>query len=65
MTLDVEYKRDLGVRNDVDMPQNYYTHNDCNAAPMVRWRAHAHLFYSNWINYYVYQATPYNVNDIK
>ena len=32
---------------------------------MVRWRAHAHLFYSNWINYYVYQATPYNVNDIK
>ena len=64
-TLDAEYKRDLGVRNDVDMPQNYYTHDDCNAAPMVRWRAHAHLFYSNWINYYVYQATPYNVNDIK
>ena len=64
-TLDAEYKRDLGVRNDVDMPQNYYTHDDCNAAPIVRWRAHAHLFYSNWINYYVYQATPYNVNDIK
>jgi len=63
-TLDQEYKRDRGVRNDVDLPRNYYPHDDPSLEPMVTWRAHANLFYSNWINYYIYQETPYNINDI-
>ena len=64
-TLDKEYKRDMGKRNDVELPKNYYYHDDPNEAPLVTWRAHANLFYSNWINYYVYQETPYNIDDIQ
>ena len=64
-TLDKEYKRDMGKRDDVDLPKNYYYHDDPNEEPLVTWRAHANLFYSNWINYYVYQETPYNIEDIK
>jgi homoserine O-succinyltransferase len=64
-TLDKEYRRDKGKRNDVSMPRNYYRDNDPNKAPLVTWRAHANLFFSNWINYYVYQETPYNIEDIK
>jgi homoserine O-succinyltransferase len=63
-TLDREYRRDRDIRTDVMMPEHYYRHNDPNQPPMVTWRAHANLFYSNWINYYVYQETPYNINDI-
>ena len=64
-TLDKEYKRDVGVRDDVEMPINYYK-NDCpENGPLVTWRAHANLFYSNWINYYVYQETPYNIEEIE
>ena len=63
--LDNEYKRDLGVRDDVDMPRNYYRHDDPSQAPLVTWRAHANLFYNNWINYYVYQETPYDINQIQ
>ena len=64
-TLDKEYKRDMGKRDDVDLPKNYYYNDDPMQAPLVTWRAHANLFYSNWINYYVYQETPYNIDDIK
>ena len=64
-TLDKEYKRDMGKRDDVELPENYYFHDDPNEAPLVTWRAHANLFYSNWINYYVYQETPYNIEDIQ
>ncbi len=64
-TLDKEYRRDKDIRKDVEMPRNYYRHNNPNEGPMVTWRAHANLFYSNWINYYVYQETPYNINDIQ
>ena len=64
-TLDKEYKRDLGKRDDVDMPLNYYTDNNPELAPKVTWRAHANLFFSNWINYYVYQETPYNIDEIR
>ena len=64
-TLDNEYKRDLGVRDDVDLPRNYYRHDDPSQDPLVTWRAHANLFYNNWINYYVYQETPYDINQIK
>lgn len=64
-TIDNEYKRDLGKRDDVAIPENYYRDNNPNNPPVVTWRAAANLFYHNWINYYVYQATPYNIKDIK
>ncbi|MBQ8467113.1 MAG: homoserine O-succinyltransferase [Prevotella sp.] len=64
-TLDTEYRRDLGVRSDVEMPRNYYLGDDPTKPPVVTWRAHANLFYSNWINYYVYQETPYDINKIE
>lgn len=64
-TLDNEYKRDKDIRDDVDVPVNYYVDNDPLKAPIVTWRAHANLFYNNWINYYVYQETPYDINSIK
>ena len=63
-TLDNEYKRDRGIRDDVDMPKNYYLNDNPENAPLVTWRAHANLLYANWINYYVYQETPYNIDDI-
>ena len=64
-TLDNEYKRDCGVRDDVDLPYHYYKNDDPSQGPLVTWRAHANLFYNNWINYYVYQATPYDINKIE
>ncbi|BCS84236.1 MULTISPECIES: homoserine O-acetyltransferase MetA [Prevotella] len=64
-TLDKEYKRDLGTRDDVELPFNYYRDNNPDNDPLVTWRAHANLLYSNWINYYVYQETPYNIDDIR
>ena len=64
-TLDKEYRRDKDIRKDVDIPLNYYRNNDPSQPPLVTWRAHANLLYSNWINYYVYQETPYNIDDIK
>ena len=64
-TLDREYRRDKDIRKDVDVPRNYYRHNNPDEGPLVTWRAHANLFYSNWINYYVYQETPYNIDDIR
>ncbi len=64
MTLDQEYKRDAGVRDDVGLPCNYYPDDDPTQRPRVTWRAHANLFWSNWINYYVYQETPFNIEEI-
>lgn len=63
-TLDHEYRRDKDIRDDVDIPRNYYRDNDPDKGPNVTWRAHANLFYANWINYYVYQETPYNIDEI-
>ena len=63
-TLDKEYRRDIGVRTDVGMPVNYYLDDDPANKPLVTWRAHANLLYSNWINYYIYQVTPYNIDEI-
>ena len=63
-TLDKEYKRDMDKRDDVDIPINYYRENNPSLPPIVQWRAHANLFFSNWINYYVYQETPYDINKI-
>ncbi len=63
-TLDTEYRRDLGKRDDVEKPINYYKDNDPDKGPVVIWRAHANLLFHNWINYYVYQKTPYNIDEI-
>lgn len=64
-TLDKEYRRDVDVRDDVELPRNYYLDDNPDNKPLVTWRAHANLLYSNWINYYVYQETPYDINEIK
>ncbi|MGN0225278.1 MAG: homoserine O-succinyltransferase [Prevotella sp.] len=64
-TLDKEYKRDFGKRDDVEMPKNYYLNDNPENRPLVTWRAHANLLFSNWINYYVYQETPYDISNIK
>ncbi len=64
-TLDKEYRRDFGKRDDVETPKNYYRDNDPAKGPVVTWRAHANLLFNNWINYYVYQETPYNIDEIR
>lgn len=64
-TLDIEYKRDKGKRDDVEMPQHYYIDDNPDKGPLISWRAHANLFYHNWINYYIYQQTPYDIEQIQ
>ena len=58
-TLDAEYKRDLGKGLPIHIPRNYYPDYDCSQRPSLQWRAHCNTLYTNWLNYYVYQATPY------
>lgn len=65
LTLNNEYKRDLAKGMNTAMPENYYKNNDSTLEPMVRWRAHANLLYTNWLNYFVYQETPFNIEEIK
>ncbi len=60
-TLKTEYLRDLAKGLPIKMPVNYFPENDPAQAPIMTWRAHANLLYSNWINYYVYQQTPYEL----
>lgn len=64
-TLDTEYRRDLAKSLPIDMPKNYYRGDDPEKGPLVRWRSTANLLFSNWLNYYVYQETPYDINEIK
>jgi len=64
-TLKEEYERDIRKGLDVDPPRNYYSANDPGRTPKVRWKSHANLLFYNWLNYYVYQMTPYNIGDIK
>lgn len=65
-TLDKEYRRDLANPDIVaDMPKNYYLNDDLNNEIQVKWRSHAYLLFSNWLNYYVYQQTPYNLDELK
>ena len=64
LTLDTEYKRDLGKGLPIEMPRHYYRNDDPSQPPLVTWRAHANLLFNNWLNYYVYQATPYRVEEI-
>lgn len=64
-TLDKEYRRDFGKRDDVDIPMHYYKNDDPKQGPLVTWRSHGNLLFNNWINYYVYQETPYNIEEIE
>jgi homoserine O-succinyltransferase len=64
-TLHDEYMRDLQKGLPIQVPENYYTDDDPSGRPLVRWRGHANLLYTNWLNYYVYQETPYRIEDIK
>ena len=61
-TLDKEYKRDVSKGLDIHLPVNYYPDNDPEKKPLLLWRAHANALYSNWLNYYVYQVTPYDLD---
>lgn len=63
-TLHVEYFRDLDKGLSVPKPQNYYPNDDVTKPPLVKWRGHANLLFSNWLNYFVYQQTPYKLSDI-
>lgn len=63
VTLHNEYMRDKNKGLDIEIPKNYYTDDNCENKPLLTWRSHANNFYTNWINYYVYQATPYILED--
>ncbi|NLB80749.1 MAG: homoserine O-succinyltransferase [Clostridiaceae bacterium] len=65
VTLSQEYYRDLDKGLDTAIPKNYFPNDDPKQRPKVTWRAHANLLFSNWLNYHVYQATPYDITQIK
>ena len=64
-TLMVEYERDIAKGLDMPLPRHYFPNDDPAQAPRATWRAHAQLLYTNWLNYYVYQNTPYDLGAIK
>jgi homoserine O-succinyltransferase/O-acetyltransferase len=64
-TLREEYERDMKKGLSIDPPVNYYPNDDPSKPPRARWKSHANLLYYNWLNYYVYQATPFNINEIR
>ncbi|MDR1729163.1 MAG: homoserine O-succinyltransferase [Prevotellaceae bacterium] len=64
-TLDTEYRRDLEKGLPIDVPKNYYRDGNPQHGPLVRWRGHANLLFSNWLNYFVYQETPYDIGQIQ
>ncbi|MEG0228607.1 MAG: homoserine O-succinyltransferase, partial [Lachnospiraceae bacterium] len=61
LTLDTEYQRDKGKGLEIDMPKNYYPEDNSEQKPLLIWRSHANNMYTNWLNYYVYQLTPYDL----
>ncbi len=63
-TLEKEYLRDKNQGLPINVPENYYPNDDDTKAPLVRWRGHGNLLFSNWLNYFVYQATPYDISSI-
>ncbi len=65
LTLKAEYNRDINKGIAIAVPQNYYPDDDPAQEPVVKWRGHANLLFSNWLNYYVYQETPYDLSEIK
>jgi homoserine O-succinyltransferase len=65
LTLKSEYDRDVKLGLPIEVPRNYYPNDDPTQPPLVRWRAHSNLLYVNWLNYYVYQETPYDLGQIK
>jgi len=64
-TLKAEYERDKNAGLPIEIPKNYFPNDDDSKEPMVTWRSCANLLYSNWLNYFVYQTTPYNINEIQ
>jgi len=65
LTLKAEYDRDVKAGLPIEIPVNYFADDDPTKAPVVRWRGHSHLLFANWINYYVYQETPYDLSQFK
>ena len=63
-TLEKEYLRDKNAGLPIEIPKNYYPNDDDTKEPMVRWRSHANLLFSNWLNYFVYQTTPYDIMSV-
>lgn len=63
LTLDGEYRRDLNKGLEIQIPKNYYEDDDASKRPRLMWRSHANNMYTNWLNYYVYQVTPYNLDE--
>ncbi len=63
-TLNMEYRRDAAKNLPVNIPDNYFPENNPDNKPVLRWRSAANLLFNNWLNYYVYQETPYNLDDI-
>ena len=64
-TLKGEYDRDVAAGKPIEIPKNYFPDDDPTKDPLVSWRSHANLLYSNWLNYFVYQTTPYDITQIK
>ena len=64
-TLKNEYLRDLSQGKPISIPENYFPDNNPENPPLVSWRGHANLLFSNWLNYFVYQSTPYDINEVK
>ena len=64
-TLEKEYLRDKNAGKAIHVPDNYYPDDDDSRPPVMRWRAHANLLYANWLNYFVYQTTPYDIMQIR
>ncbi|MBQ9759928.1 MAG: homoserine O-succinyltransferase [Clostridia bacterium] len=64
-TLKKEYVRDVNAGKPIEVPRNYFPNDDPTKDPVVTWRSHANLLYSNWLNYFVYQTTPYDLEELK
>lgn len=65
LTLDQEYQRDIDSGLSPSLPENYYRNDDAAQEIMMRWKSHGNLFFTNWLNYYVYQTTPYDLSELK
>jgi homoserine O-succinyltransferase len=64
LSLKAEYDRDIAKGMDIKVPRNYYPDDDPTKPPLVKWRSHANLLFTNWLNYHVYQETPYDLDEL-